>query len=193
MAPTARRKFGVPICRTWGLLEANVLYCRKYLWHFWDFSASPRSHPAPPAVISRSHSDSAPEELCSPCPSIVTTLYISKQLASYWQKCIECASFFGHRRNYFLNDRKILSQFGHNVRKGRLVQSSKWASFRSPNPARVRNHKPEPGPSPEFIYEARFRPETKFAELVRICATAGYQKRSLRVYLCKHTVLSYPR
>ena len=119
-------------------------------------------------------------------------------LANNWpvtdkNACIECAYFFGHRRNYFLNDRKILSQYGHNVRKGRLVQSSKWASFRSPNPARVRNHKPEPGPSPEFIYEARFRPETKFAELVRICATAGYQKRSLRVYLCKHTVLSYPR
>ena len=49
------------VCRihvwTWGLSEANLLCWRKYLWHCWNFSA-------PPAVIRRSHSDSAPRDLC---------------------------------------------------------------------------------------------------------------------------------
>ena len=31
----------------WGLMEANLLYWRKYLWHFWEFSTSPRSDSAP--------------------------------------------------------------------------------------------------------------------------------------------------
>jgi len=35
-------------------------------------------------------------------------------------------------------------------------------------PARSRNHKPEPVPSPTFIFEA------KFTGWVKICATAGY-------------------
>jgi len=35
-----------PHVRTWGGPEANVLYWRNYLWHFWEFSA-------PPAVIMR--------------------------------------------------------------------------------------------------------------------------------------------
>jgi len=35
-----------PHVRAWGLSEANGLYWRKYLWHFWDFSA-------PPIVIRR--------------------------------------------------------------------------------------------------------------------------------------------
>jgi len=39
-------------------------------------------------------------------------------------------------------------------------QSCKWASFWSPNPARARNHKPEPGQSWTFTFEARFRPES---------------------------------
>jgi len=50
-----------PHVRNWSLSEANVLQWRKYLWLWWDFSASP-------AVIWRPHSDSAPEELRSPCP-----------------------------------------------------------------------------------------------------------------------------
>ena len=53
--------------RTWGLSEANVLHWRKYLWHCWYFSG-------PPAVIRRPHSDSAPWELCSPCPHFVRPL-----------------------------------------------------------------------------------------------------------------------
>jgi len=36
--------------------------------------------------------------------------------------------------------------------------------------------KPEPGSSPTFISEARFRPKTRFAELVKIRATVGCQK-----------------
>ena len=30
-----------PRLRTWGLLKANALYWRKYLWHCWDFTAHP--------------------------------------------------------------------------------------------------------------------------------------------------------
>jgi len=30
-----------PRVRTWGLSEANLLFWRKYLWHFWYFSAPP--------------------------------------------------------------------------------------------------------------------------------------------------------
>jgi len=53
-----------PHVRTWwGLSEANVLHWRKYLWHCWDFSA-------PPAVIWRPHSDSAPGELRPFAPSL---------------------------------------------------------------------------------------------------------------------------
>ena len=26
-----------PHIRTWGISEANVLYWRKHLWHYWDF------------------------------------------------------------------------------------------------------------------------------------------------------------
>ena len=51
-----KKQVWCPNVRTWGLLGANVLYWRKYLWHCWDFSV-------PPAVIRRLHSDSAPGEL----------------------------------------------------------------------------------------------------------------------------------
>ena len=46
MAAGARSKFGAPHVRTWDLSEANMLYWRKYFWHWWDFST-------PPAVIRR--------------------------------------------------------------------------------------------------------------------------------------------
>ena len=29
-----------PHVRTWGLSEANIVYWRKYFWHYWDFSAT---------------------------------------------------------------------------------------------------------------------------------------------------------
>ena len=41
------------------------------------------------------------------------------------------------------------------------TQSCKRASCWSLNPARARNHKPTPGSSPTFIFEARFRPESQ--------------------------------
>ena len=44
-----------PHVHIWGLSEANVLYCRKYLWHCWGFLA-------PFAVIRR------PENFPPPCP-----------------------------------------------------------------------------------------------------------------------------
>jgi len=40
-----------------------------------------------------------------------------------------------------------------------IAQSCKRASFWSRNP--TRNHKPESGPIPTFIFEARFRPENR--------------------------------
>jgi len=36
-----------PHVRTWGLSEANVLYWRKCLWHFWELFGAPCSHSAP--------------------------------------------------------------------------------------------------------------------------------------------------
>jgi len=41
------------------------------------------------------------------------------------------------------------------------TQSCKRASFWSLNPTGVRNHKPELGPSPTLIFEARFWPESQ--------------------------------
>jgi len=41
------------------------------------------------------------------------------------------------------------------------TQSCKRASFASPNPARVRHNKPEPGPGLTFIFEAWFRSESR--------------------------------
>jgi len=41
-----------PHIRTWALSGANVLYWRKYLWHFWDFSATRQSF-GPHIVIRR--------------------------------------------------------------------------------------------------------------------------------------------
>jgi len=42
------------------------------------------------------------------------------------------------------------------------TESCKRASFWNLNPAGTRNHKPEPGSSPTFIFEVRFRPESQF-------------------------------
>ena len=45
-------------------------------------------------------------------------MYVSKQLAAIWQKCIERACFFVIDRIFLITEK---SQFGLNVRKGRLV------------------------------------------------------------------------
>ena len=50
-----------PHVRTWGLSEANVLHLRKYLRRYWTFWCPSQSFRAP-------RSDSAPRELCPPCP-----------------------------------------------------------------------------------------------------------------------------
>ena len=54
------------------------------------------------------------------------------------------------------------------------TQSCKRASFWSLNPARARNHKPKPGSSPTFIFEARFRPESQIYQ-------GSYDMRNSRV------------
>jgi len=74
-----KKQVWCPHVRTWDLSEAHALYWRKYLWHCWDFMASP-------AVIWRPHSDSAPGEfcpprygeLCAPCPPRAFSLWCRK-------------------------------------------------------------------------------------------------------------------
>ena len=51
----------VPHVRTWGLSEANTLYWRRYMWHYWDFSA-PFAVIRRLLVIRRLHSASVPGE-----------------------------------------------------------------------------------------------------------------------------------
>ena len=60
------------------------------------------------------------------------------------------------------------------------TQSCKRASFWSLNPARARNHKPKPGSSPTFIFEARFRPESQPREL-RCAQMQSNKKRWVQV------------
>jgi len=50
-----------PHVRTWGLSEANTLYWRRYMWHYWDFSA-PFAVIRRLLVIRRLHSASVPGE-----------------------------------------------------------------------------------------------------------------------------------
>ena len=59
--------------RTWGLSEGNVLYSKRCLWHYWDFSA-------PPAVIRRCYNDSAPGN-CSPLLPLVTPREVCRTLS----------------------------------------------------------------------------------------------------------------
>ena len=51
----------------WGLMEANRLYWRRYLWHCWKFSA-------PPAVIRRPHSHFGARGIALPLHPLVTPL-----------------------------------------------------------------------------------------------------------------------
>ena len=57
-----KKQLWLPHIWIWSLMEANWLYWRKYLWHCWISSA-------PPAVIRRPHSDSAPGELLPLAPA----------------------------------------------------------------------------------------------------------------------------
>jgi len=54
---------------TWTLSKANLLYWGKYLWHCWDFLATPAVIRLP-AVIQRPHSELAPGQLCPLSPSL---------------------------------------------------------------------------------------------------------------------------
>ena len=53
----------------WGLMETNLLYLRKRLWHCWKFSA-------PPEVIRRPHSDFGTEGTAPPLHLLVATLNV---------------------------------------------------------------------------------------------------------------------
>ena len=69
-----------PHVRTWGLLEAHVLYWRKYLWPFWAFSAT---H----ALIPRPHGDSALVELFL----LSLSNYVPAPCIHKLQRCINTA------------------------------------------------------------------------------------------------------
>ena len=93
--------------RNWGRSEANVLYWRKCLRLCRDFGAAAVIRRPPqwfdvPKVIRHPGN-------CAALVSLVTSLHVSKQLAGFWQKCI---------------GPKNMSQFGHNLRKGRLVNDA---------------------------------------------------------------------
>jgi len=57
-----------------------------------------------------------------------------------------------------------------------IDQSCSRASFRSPNPAHARSHKPEPGPSPTFIFEAQFRPKSLIYRVSQDMPNCGLSK-----------------
>jgi len=56
-----------PRCSNLRSFWSNVLYWRRYLWHCWDFFSSPAVISRPPPWCAP-RSDSAPGELCLPCP-----------------------------------------------------------------------------------------------------------------------------
>jgi len=100
-----------PHVRTWDLSEANVLYWR--LWHFWDFMASP-------AVIWRSHSDSAPGELCPPC---------SPRYGELWPPCSPRAfSLWCRKAKAFCERAFELHRQQHGKNK-QNIEFSPWKSF----------------------------------------------------------------
>ena len=45
-----KKQVWCPHVRTWGFLEANVLYWRKYLWQCWEFSAPAAVIRSPPVI-----------------------------------------------------------------------------------------------------------------------------------------------
>ena len=63
----------------------------------------------------------------------------------------------------------------------RRVVNGPRASFWIPNPARVRNRKPESGPSRTLIFKPDLCPKAKFTELVNICATTGWWRSNVNM------------
>ena len=74
-----------------------------------------------------------------------------------------------------------------------LSHSCKRASFWSLNPTRARSNKPKPDPSPTFIFEARFRPESQIHRVSQDMRNCGVSKNVVYGYSCRYTVLSHPK
>jgi len=68
------------------------------------------------------------------------------------------------------------------------TQSCTRASFWSLNPAGARNHKPEPGSSPTFIFEARFRVESHIYRGSWNMRNCGVTKNVVFGHSCRNTV-----
>jgi len=67
-----------PHVRTWALVQANLSYWRKYMWHFWDFRR--------PIVIRR-------PENCAPV-NLITLLHGEAMPAkAALDKCWNCTEF----------------------------------------------------------------------------------------------------
>ena len=73
-----------PHVRSWGLLEANVLHWRKYLWHCWDVLEHTAAIRRPPAVIWCHHNDSAPAN----CAPLAPLRYAPGCMLSHWFKSL---------------------------------------------------------------------------------------------------------
>jgi len=57
--------------------------------------------------------------------------------------------------------------------------------------ARARIHKPEPGPSQKFIFEARFRPESQIYRVSQDKRNCVASKNVVYGFSCKCTALSH--
>ena len=88
MVPGTKGKFGAPIFEP--EVFRNVLYWNMYVWHCWYFLAPPQWFGA--------------RVIAPPCPFVTplliepsccvwkaTDVYVIKQLAAVWQKCIKRA------------------------------------------------------------------------------------------------------
>jgi len=108
-----RKQVWRPYVRSWGLLEANLLYWRKCMWHCWDFSAPSAVIRRPlqwfdtPCSDSPPHCDSAPGKLCplSPLvtPQVSTRTWWRSQSKTFGSRifCLKRATVFcfGHRHS----------------------------------------------------------------------------------------------
>jgi len=56
-----KKQVWCPHVQTWDLLDANLLYWKKYLWHCWDFSA--------PLAVIRGQGNCALALLITPLPT----------------------------------------------------------------------------------------------------------------------------
>jgi len=72
-------------------------------------------------------------------------------------------------------------------------QNCKRASFWSRAPAQARNRKPEPVPSPSFIFEAQFRPESQIYRLSWSMCHCGVTKNVVCLCSCRFKVHITPK